>query len=292
MSGRESSPTGERAVPNEELDRVLRALDLAEERLRDMERQLEQAERLATMGTLVGVVAHEFNNLLTPIMSYAQLAMSAPADEQLTRKALERAYKGAERASRVASSMLGFGKGIDEPAACLVREALREAVDTTRLNARHEHIELTVDIEDGLCAAITPLSLQQVFVNLLLNARKAMGQERGGITVEGRRSTWNTDDRPTHALHDDKSCEVIVRDTGPGIPADIMRTLFTPYRSGDRRRPGGTGLGLTICKRLIESAHGTISVVSTPGEGAAITITLPAGATSLLETREHPSSAA
>ncbi|MEM1423481.1 MAG: HAMP domain-containing sensor histidine kinase [Planctomycetota bacterium] len=268
--------SGGRSATSADLDRVVGALERAEVRLRDMQRQLDQAERLATMGTLVGVVAHEFNNLLTPIMSYAQLAMSSPDDAELTRKALDRAYHGAERASRVAASMLGFGKGVDEPDACLVERAVEDAIDTARLNARHERIELTIDVEPGLCAGISPLSLQQILVNLLLNARKAIGQQPGAIRISAACSTWNTDSQTADA------CVVRVSDTGPGVPAELLDTLFTPYRSGSTTA-SGTGLGLTICKRLVEAVGGTIEVGTGDEGGASFTVTMPMGDPALLE---------
>ena len=270
-----------------ELDRVLAALSRAEERLAAMEQQLNQAERLATLGTLVGAVAHEFNNLLTPIMSYAQLALADPDDADLTRKALERAYKGAERAARVSATMLGFGRGGDEPAACIVASALDLAAETARLDATHERIEFCNNIPTDLCAGIACLSLQQILVNLLLHARHAIAPESGRITVHGERSTWNIDGRQS------ASCIIRVEDTGCGIDDETKASLFTPYQSGPARNgKAGTGLGLSICKRLIEAVGGTISVESAVGVGTTFTLTLPIGDPGLLAQEAASSSAA
>lgn len=275
MSNRKTSESQPGDVTREQLDAVLSALDSAEQRLASMERQLQHTERLATMGTLVGSVAHEFNNILTPIMSYAQLALSEPGDAELTRKALERAYQGAERAARVASTMLGFSRNADEPSACLVDDALEVALETARLDTKHERITLEQEIAGSLCAGIAGLSLQQVLINLLLNARHAIVPEGGTIRVVGERSTWNIEgeDRPTVVLR--------VSDTGCGIDDDTLATLFTPYQTGPTR--SGSGLGLSICKRLVERSGGRISVETMVGEGSTFVIELPEGDSSLLK---------
>ncbi|GAB4516728.1 MAG: ATP-binding protein [Phycisphaerales bacterium] len=287
MPQQDSTQPQDAGVSRAELDRVLAALERAESRLESMELQLNQAERLATLGTLVGAVAHEFNNLLTPIMSYAQLALSAPDDAELTRKALERAYKGAERAARVSATMLGFGRAGNEPSACMVRETLHEAIETARLEAAHERIELVVDVPEDLCAGMACLSLQQVLVNLLLNARRAIGNGGGTITVRASRSTWN------HSDHEDACCVIEVGDTGCGIDDDTMATLFTPYQPGPvRNHERGTGLGLSICKRLVDSAGGRIDVESEVGAGTVFRVTLPIGEPSSLKHASASTSAA
>ncbi len=270
-----------------ELDRVLEALERTEARLHAMERQLAQAERLATLGTLVGAVAHEFNNLLTPVMSYAQLALSDPTDTDLARKALERAYKGAERAARMSATMLGFGRDSDEPQACMVAESVAIAIETARMDALHEPLELQIDVETDLCAGIACLSLQQVLVNLLLNARHAITPGPGTIRVVGACSTWNIDG----GVED--CCTIAVTDTGCGIDAHTLETLFTPYQSGPTRNgKRGTGLGLSICKRLIESVGGSIDVQSEMGHGTTFTLHLPLGDAALLAREPAKTSAA
>ena len=275
------------APRHDELEHVLVALEKAEERLAMMERQLAHAERLATLGTLVGGVAHEFNNLLTPVMSYAQLALSDPSDTELTKKALERAYRGAERAARVASSMLGFGRSGHEPEVCRVRDAMDAALETARLEATHERIALITDVPDDLYAGLACLSLQQVFVNLFLNARHAIRPEAGTISVSAQRSTWNTDDSEAPC------CKITVADSGCGIEPEILSTLFTPYQTGpERNGTPGTGLGLSICERLVRGVGGQINVQSTIGKGTKFTILLPLGDATQAEQAHTGTSAA
>jgi len=277
----------EPTITKSELERIVAALERAEERIASLEHELAHAERLATLGTLVGAVAHEFNNILTPVMSYAQLALSAPEDGALTQKALDRAYRGAERAARVSSTMLGFSRNSEEPSACLVTEALDAAIETARLDAYHERVELVREVPDDLCAGIACLALQQVLINLLLNARRALGSNGGTITVRAERSTWNADADESGGVH------LHLIDDGCGIDDKTQRTLFTPFKSAvPNRATRGTGLGLAICKRLIESAGGRIGVASQVGVGTTFTIDLPEGDASLVRRATADTSAA
>ena len=252
--------------------------------------ELAALERLATLGTLVGSVAHEFNNILTPMLSYAQMARSSAPDSDLRPRALDKAIDSAERASQICSSILGYLQ--DEPhptahVAMAVRDALQclgvamppERIGGTLPGAGAVHVE--VDVERDAWVAIRPVALQQVLINLILNARDALigaGRGRyGQIHVAARCSTWNTAE----------AVEIRISDNGPGIPQELLPRLFQPFARGSRPEPSaglaadappvhvGTGLGLAICKRLIESADGTIDVASEPGKGAAFTITLP-----------------
>lgn len=216
-------------------------------RVDELESQFLRAHRLATLGTLAASIAHEVNNLLTPILSYAQLALAAPQDADLTRKALERAADCAEKASRIGSAMLGFARA-DEPviglgdsrgpvqeAGCAGVSAQGPRAQETRFSAdiaavvadalaclgrdpRKDGIELCVDVPTGLRAGIAPVALQQVVLNLALNAREAMrGRSASSLRISARRvgSTGNV--------------ELSVADSGPGLPSGVLSNLFTPF---------------------------------------------------------------
>jgi signal transduction histidine kinase len=226
--------------------------------------QLARAQRLATLGTVTAMVAHEFNNILTPIISYAQIALSQPDDDALMRKAVEKGLAAAERAAKLSSSILGFATPDDDRCTAPLREVVEESVRCLGREPAKDGIELTIDVP-AVALAIEPLTLQQVLLNLLLNARKAMRRTGGAITITAEA------DGPVVHVH--------VADTGPGIPDEIRDELFEPFVT---HTPGeddpdekGTGLGLSICRDLILAAGGSIDVDSAPGRGCTFHITLP-----------------
>lgn len=253
---------------------LLNELEAMTERLEQVESDLERLHALATLGTIAGSIAHEFNNILTPMMSYAQMAQQHPEDADLTEKALAKAVEGAHRASEIASCMLGFVR--DAPGdAVHIGHAVRDTLACLARPPEKDGIELRVEVDGDAWAAMRPVALQQVLLNLLLNARRAMLPRGGAITIAACRSTWNTAGGET--------VEVRVADTGPGLPAEVRARVFEPFVPGPastQARPGrpGTGLGLSICRRLIEQVGGSISVASESGRGTEFVIVLPAAA--------------
>ena len=226
---------------------------------------LTHSHRLATLGTIASIVAHEYNNILTPVISYAQLALADPDDPALMRKAVEKALSGAERAARISSSLLGFAREGDEQQVALLPKTIAEAVSCLGRDPAKDGITLKVAVPE-VTVAIPPLNLQQVMLNLILNARKAM-KGGGQLRITGRQ--------------DGRLVNVDVADTGPGIPEEILDRLFDPFvtqelhPSDDGVDARGTGLGLCICRELIRNAGGRISVTTTPGRGATFHLVLP-----------------
>lgn len=249
------------------IESVLEQLELAEQQLNQLQAELARHHRLATLGTLAAIVAHEFNNLLTPVISYCQLALKQDFNEDpdLVRKALTRAHDGATKAAQIASSMLGFSRKDQGQADCLVLQVVNEVFACLARDPAKDGIELTIDIPDNLAAAISPLALQQVIMNLVLNARDAMRSHRGKLTL-------------TAGPIDTHFCQITVADTGPGIEPDLLPHLFKPFvtrKTNPLIDSVGTGLGLAICHDLITRASGSIHVNSTPGQGATFTLKLP-----------------
>ena len=250
------------------LDEVLRQLDEAQHRVDDLQRGMMRSHRLATLGTLASVVAHEYNNILTPVISYAQLALGRPEDQDLLIKAVERALQGAERAARISTSMLDFARDSEGPEYASLPEAVEEALQCMAREPAKDGIELELDLP-RVRVAIPALALQQVLINLMLNARKAMKRRGGRLRVAAtQRGRW---------------VRLTVSDTGPGIPESVRDRLFEAFVTepigedagpGSAQKHSGTGLGLSICKQLVEDAGGTIRVESQTGEGASFHIDL------------------
>jgi signal transduction histidine kinase len=238
-----------------------------------LRQQLLQAQKLSSVGALASSVAHEFNNILTTIINYARLALRNPADEGGRTQALERILKGGQRAAVLINSMLGFARNTanqSQPTdlVSLVEETL--ILTEKDLSKHRVHVETKFHGRPRAC--VVPGQIEQVLLNLIINARQAM--PRGGhLRLEARENAR------THMA------ELKVADTGTGIPPERLRLIFEPFyttKEPDDNGHGGTGLGLSVCRQIIEQHQGRIRVESVVGKGSTFTVKLPM---SLDETR-------
>lgn len=275
-------------------------LDELERQVRGLEAELSYAQRLATLGLFAGSVAHEINGLLTPALVSAREALQQPGNAGELRQALEQSVLACKRAGEIASAILGYLTAEEAPVS-EVRKVVDDAISCLGRPPARDGVELIVSVGAGLRASIAPVALQQVVMNLVSNALRAIvagnAASAGGsgwgpppdtrsrrgrqISIQARRSTWNTVERGAV----DAVC-LIVQDNGPGIPRAILERLFEPLAAQRRRAKGdvanerregvGSGLGLSICKRLIEAAGGGIEAISAAGEGARFIVWIPA----------------
>ncbi len=232
------------------------------EALRD---QLRQSQRLATVGTMMAMVAHEFNNILTPIINYAQLARKNP---RLTDKAIARAADGGLRATAICRALLGVTSGdSDGPEFVCVSQLVVDTFEAMARDPEKDRIELIIDVPDSLVLLTRRVELQQIVLNLLMNARAAVLPKPGLRRVK------------VQATGDTKCIELTISDTGVGIPPENLDLVFEPFfttRRDEVGQPKGHGLGLAICREIIEEMEGSIGVESTPDEGTTFSVTLPA----------------
>ncbi len=263
------------ATPSEQIEQaelLLDQLEQVQDQLNAMQQAMARSHRLTTLGTIAAIIAHEFNNILTPVVSYAQLAQRRPDDHDMLRKAVDKAYAGATKAAQICSSLLGFTSEENGENRADVAQVVQDTFHCLARDPSKDGIALSLDLPDDLHAAISPVALQQVVLNLVLNARRAMRGAGGSLSISAR----PVSDR----------IELIVADTGPGIAPDLLPDIFKPFVTQSPPRPAdappeadgqakGTGLGLTICHDLVTRHGGTIDVASQPGRGAAFTITLP-----------------
>ncbi|MHB1158446.1 MAG: sensor histidine kinase [Phycisphaerales bacterium] len=266
-------------MPEPQLQQVADLLDQLEtvqRRLDLMQQHIARSHRLASLGTIAAIIAHEFNNLLTPILSYSQMALAAePPDAELTRKALNKAQQNAEKAAHIVASMLGFTRGEADDSPAHLATVLDETLNCLARDPAKDRITLRRDVPSDLYLAIPAISLQQVLLNLILNAWQAM---RGATDRKG--GTLAVTARALDAPEtENQRVQLTIADTGPGIPADVLPHLFEPFvthRQGAEtgQQPRGTGLGLTVCRDLIERAGGSITVESA-SSGATFIIVLP-----------------
>jgi signal transduction histidine kinase len=241
------------------------------QRVREIEKQYEaleetvlQLQPLANLGLAWAMTAHELNNLLMPVINYAQLAAQHPDDAALCEKAIQKTMLLSTRAAAILEKVmllaregqieketLPLNQLLDNVFACLGRDFSRDGIRVIRNIAGD--VEITADA----------IAIQQVLMNLLLNARHAMLAAGGVLTISAEQTADGT--------------LIRIADTGCGIEADTLKKIFTPfYTSG---KDGGNGLGLAFCRKVIESHNGFITVDSEPGNGTRFKILLPTYAT-------------
>ncbi len=226
--------------------------------------QLAHTQRLASLGTMTAMVAHEFNNILTPIINYAQLARKNPA---LVDKALARAAETGRQASDICQAILGLTRNSPSAVDELdLADLLGETVLAIGRRPERDGIELTVSAPDGATVSACKVRLQHVLLNLLLNARNAVLK-----TDRSRRIDLS-------AEVDDHDVIFRVGDNGVGIDPEHLERIFEPFFTtccdqGDRNC--GHGLGLAVCREIARAMGGDITVESTPGEGATFTFSVP-----------------
>jgi signal transduction histidine kinase len=244
-----------------------RAQELSlEQQVEFLHQQLDQAQKLTALGELVGTTTHEFNNILMTIINYARLGLRHK-DNATRDKALEKILAAGERAAKITNTVLGVARNRSDQ---FEPTNLRRIVEDALVLLERELSKYRIAVERDLQTAPDVLAIgnqiQQVLLNLLINARQAM--PHGGRVL-------------IRLAHDPDSemVDLTVRDTGVGIAAEKLPRIFDPFfttKSGpDETGRGGTGLGLASCRRIIESHRGRIRVESSPGKGTAFTIRLP-----------------
>ncbi|MEX2317174.1 MAG: ATP-binding protein [Pirellulales bacterium] len=236
-----------------------RQLELAEEELR-------HARKMASLGELVSTTTHEFNNVLTTIINYAKLGLRHK-DEASRDKALTKILAAAGRAEKITNGVLGLARsrGSDRAPTDLAK-LVDGSLALLEREMQKYRVQIEVQIQPAPPALVCAGEIQQVLLNLLTNARQAM--PRGGRVVVRI--------APDAAAG---TVDLTVRDTGGGIPADRLPRIFDRYyttkQGPDASGKGGTGVGLSMCREIIEAHQGRIRVESTVGVGTAFTLKLP-----------------
>jgi len=235
-------------------------------RIHLLEEHLAKVQQLTAVGELASTTTHEFNNILTTIINYAKMGIRH-TDTETRDKSLNKILDAANRASKVTNTVLGLARN-RKPG--LERIDLISLVEDVLLLLEREMNKYRIRIEKDFQKIPDVMAngnqIQQVIVNLLINARQAM-PSGGRLVLKIRRDPGTN------------IAEIVIRDYGTGIPADklphIFDTFYTTKNGPDASGKGGTGLGLSLCKSIIEAHHGKIRVDSTVGKGTAFTLKLP-----------------
>jgi signal transduction histidine kinase len=234
--------------------------DLTERR--KFEARLLQSQKLAALGVLAGGIAHEIRNPLAISSSAAQFLLEDPGDPEFRRECAEKVQAGIQRASVIIENLLRFarpGGRTDMELVDLV-SVVQDAAALAANQAKLQQVKMVVDLPDEPVRVNGVRSmLQQVFVNLILNAVNAMPE--GGLLQLGLERAGN-------------QAQVRITDTGHGIPAAEMGDIFDPFYT-TRPVGQGTGLGLSICYSIVKQHLGVIEVETVEGQGSVFTVRLP-----------------
>lgn len=260
----------------------------AEAEKASLQEQLRHAQKLETIGTLAGGIAHDFNNILGPILGYTQMSLEETPKDSITRGWLENVQKAAYRAKELVQQILVFGRRhAQEYKPVKIQIIAREALRLVRAS-----LPTTIEIQSNICGECEPVladptQIHQIIVNLCTNAKRAMEETGGILSITLEAVDVNEKTAAAHSnLRTGKYVCLTVSDTGHGMDNIVMERIFEPFYT--TREPGeGTGLGLSVVHGIVMGHDGEITVSSTAGEGAEFKVYLPA-VTTALETVEEP----
>jgi signal transduction histidine kinase/ActR/RegA family two-component response regulator len=263
---------------------AMRRRRLAEAARRQAEERMQHGARMDAVGQLAAGVAHDFNNVLTAILGHADLLSMRLEPGSPLRVHAETIGGAAQRAAGTVRNLLTFARGRGSAASSCDANRLAEDVVALLQHAidRRIRIERALDPQAGL-VRVGADELQQLLINLALNARDAM-PHGGRIEIATRRLAVAPDEAAGLGLPPGAYVLIAVSDSGAGIPPEVLPRIFEPFFT--TKGPGkGSGLGLAVVHGIVTSARGAIRCDSRPGEGARFSVWLPAG--SAESTRVH-----
>lgn len=240
-----------------------------------MQRQLKQSTKMEAIGTLAGGIAHDFNNILGIISGYAELAGEEATENQYVVWCLNHIRKATQRATDLVKRILTFSRR-GEQARKLIKMApiVKDAVKLLR-STLPTSIEIRSHILEGKGTINADATqLQQVIMNLCVNARDAMKDEGGRIMLTIEDTVLDEESLEGRELPPGNYRKLTVSDTGTGIPREVMEHIFEPYFT-TKRKGEGSGLGLSVVHGIVKNHGGEVVVESTQGEGTAFHIYLP-----------------
>ena len=260
------APDGDGSVRVEALVRDVSERKKLDDETRDIYHHMLQAEKMAALGQTISGVAHELNNPLATILSWAERLSQRTTLEDPVRRGLETILSESERAARIVRNLLTFARKRQTTRAMVdVNQVVRE---TLALRAYEQRVS-NIDVIDALAVGLPQVfadghQIQQVLLNLIINAEQAMLSANGRGTIVVR--TWQD------AEHESVILEI--NDDGPGIPQDLQPKIFDPFFT-TKEVGKGTGLGLTVAYAIVQEHAGRIRLESQPNAGASFFVELP-----------------
>lgn len=256
------------AAPQDEVQQAeTKLVQSLQNQLAEIKLELNEARKFAAIGELASTTTHEFNNVLMTILNYAKMGLRHN-DEPTRTKALEKILGAGQRAEKITNSVLGMARNRGNAAAPTDLSAIvAESLVLLEREMSKYRVQVETSFEATRRAQVVATQIQQILLNLLTNARQAMPQG-GRVLVKVADAV------------DGKGVELTVRDTGGGIPAEVLPKIFernfSTKTGPDAEGKGGAGVGLSACREIIEAHGGRVRVESTVGQGTAFVIRLPA----------------
>jgi PAS domain S-box-containing protein len=246
-----------------------------EGRLDSVGRQLVQAQKMEAVGRLAGGVAHDFNNQLSVILSFAHLAISAIPEDSTAREDMREVLKAGERAAALTRQLLTMSRRqVASPKVLIADEVVRNVEKMLR-RVIGEDVDLRIKLNShDACIVIDPTHLEQVLINLAINSRDAM-PTGGLLSIET--SSVDLDDESAVSpggLKPGPHLCISVTDTGEGMSSETREHVFEPFFT-TKPAGKGTGLGLSIVHGIVKQAEGHVVVYSEPGKGTCFKLYFP-----------------
>ena len=260
---------------------------LAERKLKDLQNQLVQAQKMEAIGTLAGGIAHDFNNILAAMLGYAELSSHDIDDDHPSQASLKEVVKAGQRAKALVRQILSFSRStesVKQPTISRSTESVKQPtilapVLNEALKLLRASLPTTIEMKQSIATngmvRADPVQIHQLLINLCTNAAQAMEGSTGEleikleeVRVDSAQASANPD------LVEGTYQRILVADTGPGIDPQIIDRIFDPFFT-TKEVGEGTGLGLSVVHGIVKEHGGVITVSSQPGEGAVFSVYLP-----------------
>jgi PAS domain S-box-containing protein len=240
-----------------------------------LQAQLQQSQKLESIGRLAGGVAHDLNNLLSPILGYAELLLQDAARNDPRRDSLDQIVKAGNRARDLVRQLLAFSRKQTLEFKSLDLNQLIRGFEKLLRRTIRENIAIETILDTSLPPVLGDVGqLEQVIMNMAVNSQDAIAGE-GSLILETHREHLNERKMDDHTVVSGDYVVLVVRDTGSGMGEETRKHLFEPFYT-TKERDKGTGLGLAMVYGIIKQHKGHVFVHSRPGEGTVFTILLPA----------------
>ena len=251
---------------------VVSSRDVTDQRAVDA--QLARAQRMEAVGALAESVAHEVKNVLSVVVGYGEVLAERLPEGDASRPMVDAILRAGNRASLLARRLLAFGRREAQARVPLqLEDAVRRA--ETLLSPLRRQVEIVVVLTPGVGEILAdPAEVEQVIVNLVMNARDAM-PDGGRVTIETVDAFLDEEEsRRRPGVTPGRHAVLTVRDTGPGIPPDVLPRIFEPFFT-TKPREKGSGLGLSTVYGIVRRSGGAVWAESEPGKGALFVVCLP-----------------
>lgn len=236
-----------------------------QKRLEELQQQLLISQKMGSLGELSSSIAHEFNNILTTIINYAKLGLRQ-RDPEAQAKAFDRILSAGQRAAKITTGMLAYARSnTNRRDSHSLVQLLKDLLILVEKDLKVHRIGLELNLRTEPYAFVNAGQVQQVLLNLIVNARQAM-QPGQVMKIQVSENLQ------------DGMAEIAIQDEGTGISPEVLPHIFEKFyttKTPDQQGQGGTGLGLSMCQEVMEAHHGRIRVESALGRGTKFTLRFP-----------------